>query len=98
MIKRYWQKIKAHQARRKQRRFEYWARVRKGGQARFIIRGTMLYSMLYLTMHEFGHAEVGLFTIVTAHLTGLLIAYTGWGVGENDYKRALNTGKYQPQI
>jgi len=92
-MKRWWEKIKAWDARRKQRGLERWAQERTRGQGRFIIRMTMLYAAMILTMREFYDGNVGLFTIATTHLTGLLIAYTSWGTSESSFKRALTEGR-----
>jgi|SRR5215467_11256720 len=87
------QKYSSHKSKRFQRWLEKWARERTKGQARFVIRTTLAYSVLILMLNDFWDGGIGFFTLVTTHLTGIVIGFVAWNVNESRYKNALIEGR-----
>jgi|ERR1041385_852329 len=98
MIKHWWQKYQGWQWRRKQRALQKWSRERLEGKARFLLRNTVLISMIYLSIHEVVGVHVGLGTIAFCHFVGFCVSLYQWADNETKYRIALDASKYQPQI
>src|SRR5689334_23289062 len=90
------QTYSSYQLRTDQRTLEKWARERTGGQARFVFRTTLTFSLLMLMTHDFLDGGIGLFSVVTTHLTGLVIGVVAWAVNESKYRNALIEGRIKP--
>jgi len=75
--------------RNKQRRLEWWERVRMEGKARFLIRSTLTFGLIMTASHDFMHGGLDLYTVISSHITGIVIGYVGWWANESEYKKAL---------
>jgi len=92
-MKSWLQKYNSYNSRRDQRTLEKWARDRTGGQARFVFRTTLTFSLLMLMLHDLMDGGFGLFSVVTTHLTGIVIGFVAWAINEAKYKNALIEGR-----
>jgi len=83
------QKYSSYKTQREQRGLEKWERERTKGQARFVIRTALAYSVLMLMLNDFWDGGLRLFTVVTTHLIGIVIGFVVWSINESRYKNAL---------
>lgn len=98
MIRDWWQKCEAWQWRRKQRALQKWERERMEGKARYVLRNTVLISIIYLSAMEIFDGHVGLGTILFCHVVAFAVSLYQWADNETRYRIALDAAKYQPQI
>jgi hypothetical protein len=68
---------------------EWWERVRMEGQARFVIRSTLWFGLIMTASHDFVHGGIDISTVITSHITGVIVGYVGWWSNESEYKKAL---------
>ena len=91
-MKHWSQKIKACNSKHNQRAIEQWMWIRGGGQGRFIIRFTLVYSLATMLYHELTDSGIGLSEILSIHFGGLVIAFCLWWYMEYRYKNARRQG------
>ena len=92
-MKRWWEKYQAWNARRKHNALQKWSQERLEGKARFVLRNTLIMSMIYLTANEIVGGHVGPGTIVLWHVVGFVLALYQWASNETKYQLALNNGQ-----
>jgi hypothetical protein len=88
-MKRCWLKIQDWSSRRDQRALQEWALVRTKGRARYVIRSAMFVGLVMMGTHDLFEGRLGLFTIFSSHLSGLVVGFSLWRSNENRYKTAL---------
>ena len=84
------QKRQTRRLQRKQRAMQAWGQERLEGMARFVLRTTLTFSMLYLTATEILRGKVGLETIIFWHAVGLIFGLYKWMSNETKYQAALS--------
>ena len=85
-----WSKIKAWYNRKDDP--AYVARVWAEGQTRYIIQNTLMMGLVMMFIYDF-FGDLSIRIVVSAHLTGAFIAWTGWEDIENRYQTALNEAR-----
>jgi hypothetical protein len=60
-----------------------------GGQARFVIRSALLFGLIMTSSYDLLDGRFEISTVITSHITGLIVGFAGWWFNEREYKKAL---------
>jgi hypothetical protein len=63
------------------------------GRTRFVVRSTLLFGLIITASHDFFNGGIDASTVVSSHITGVIMGYICWCSNESDYKKALTAGQ-----
>ena len=91
-MRRWWEKYQAWKERRRFNTLQKWSQERLEGKARYVLRSTLIISMIYLTGSEIFSGGAGLGTIIVWHVAGFGMGLYQWADNETKYQLALGQG------
>lgn len=68
---------------------EWWGRMRTGGRARFVIRCAMMVGLIMVSTQDLFDGRIDMLTVISGHLSGILMGYYSWSSNESRYNNAL---------
>ena len=71
---------------------EWWGRMRTGGRTRFIIRNAMVLGLIMVSTQDLFDGRIDMVTVISGHLSGILLGLYSWSSNESRYQNALLAG------